>query len=235
MVAVQRATGAHAVLRDLDYARWPLRGSLAEAAERQFFGSRSDPAVESVERRLGVERRASALPLERAVRLCLAVCMTSPLQHFPDLGGWSDEEVRAAGYERRCVSVFDHWLSPEEAAACELFTFEDAASAGVQYVYEEQQARFVRFYQELFGGGVFRRTGPRWRQIGVVFHSQWDRRLKKAVQSSLRDRKHMDAYVPQFSLRVAGNWDRTDVLLFRETGQLAAVSAIAARHGLFIL
>ncbi|MCY7397497.1 MAG: hypothetical protein LH466_01485 [Sphingomonas bacterium] len=156
-------------------------------------------------------------------------------EYFPDLGAWTHEEVRSAGYHRRSVSVFDHWLSPEEVRACKLLSYSDALEAGLVTIYEEQELRFLRFYQELFAGSVFRRAGVGRLKRTVVFHKRWDRRLKKDVKRSLRDHRYMEVFVPTLSVRVEGNWDRTDVLLFQHMESVPAVTTLAAKHGLFLI
>ena len=156
-------------------------------------------------------------------------------EHFPDLGSWSEQEVRSVGYHRCSVSVFDHWLTPEEASACSFLSYHDAVSAGLSEAYEAQELRFLSFYQTLFAGGVYRRAGVGRTKTSATFHQGWDRRLKKDVKRSLRDHRHMDVYIPALSLRIAGSWDRSDALLFENAELMPAVAALAVSHGLFII
>jgi len=155
--------------------------------------------------------------------------------HFPELNAFTDEAMRENGYTCRHVSVFDHFLTKDEASECGLFSYELAVANGLERIYLDQERRFLAFYKNLFAGGVIRRTQQGSRYIGIASHERWDRRLKRDVARSLRERGHMDVYVPAMRLRIMGGWDRTDALLFRDGSPQDKVEQLAADLGLFII
>jgi hypothetical protein len=160
---------------------------------------------------------------------------TRPVEHLPELTEFTEHELQANGYTRRTVSVFDHWLTEDEAGECRLFTYKQAAASGRKATYLAQERRFIAFYKDLFADGAVRRTSVGRCIVGIASHRRWDRKLKRAVIRSLREGGHLDAYIQSMKLRVIGGYDRSDALLFEDDLSLARVQALASAHGLFLI
>lgn len=157
--------------------------------------------------------------------------------HFPKLIDFTDVNLREKGYRRRAVSVFDHWLSAEEAEVCDIFSFGSISSVDERRRYLVGELSFLAFYKQLFSTGVIRKTivGPFGAQLGLMVHDRWDRRLKAAVIRSLRERGPMDVYIPKIGIRVQGGFDRTDQLLLESGADEGEIERLAVRSGLFLL
>jgi len=156
-------------------------------------------------------------------------------EHFPELTDFTDEALRVSGYTRRAISVFDHWLTEEELVKSNLLTYKDAAASGSKHVYLDQERRFLAFYRDLFAGGGIRKTQVRGRDVGYATYIDWDRKLKRSVVLSLRERRRIDAYIPSIKLRILGGFDRTDQLLFESDVAVGLVEGLAISHGLFVI
>lgn len=157
------------------------------------------------------------------------------IEHFPVPADWSESELRRLGYTRFSVSVFDHWLTREEWDQNPLVTLARAKERGYEANYFEQNRSFKRFYEMLFSDGVYRMTGSRLRPQ-VVWHPNWDRRLKKSVTAMVEDRTWgAEFYAPAHRLRVSSGDARTDDLLFEHSGEVQSVTALAKDCGLHLI
>lgn len=157
------------------------------------------------------------------------------IEHFPELGDWGDQELENFGYRRVSVSIFDHWLTFDELEANPLASLKRARANGLEPVYQEQNRRFRDFYRIVFGNGVYRLTGSR-SNPHVVWHSGWDRRLKKAVVAMVEDRTWgAGFYVPAHSLRISCGDFRTDTMLFEKGADGEAIRTLASHYGLNFL
>jgi len=149
---------------------------------------------------------------------------------FPELENFDDEEFARQGYIPRWLSIFEHWLSTEEADACAYLFFEQALKAGLEALYLEQEARFLSFYRDLLTGPI---SG--YSDGTLSFYEGWGDMLAKDIQASLREKCFIDLHCSRRQLRIMGGYDRTDLLLFKNIGQIPLVQDLSTRHGLFLL
>lgn len=160
---------------------------------------------------------------------------TKGIEHFPEPEDWTDEYLKALGYRRCSVSIFDHWLTREEWDLNPLVSLERARANGLEATYHEQNRRFRQFYRRLFDKGVYRVTGLRSKPQ-VVWHSGWDRRLKKAVTAVVEDKTFgNEFYAPAYRVRVSSNDARTDNMLFEDGADEGAIESLAFSHGLSLI
>ena len=129
------------------------------------------------------------------------------------------------------VSIFDHSLTGEEAAASPIMFYRLAHERGAMREYLAGEARFEAFYAELSRDGAWidlQGRRPRW----LPGSSQ---RLVRTIRDSLRERRLMHLTFPALPVRVYGGYDRTDLMLPASKAIGKALQAMAVRHGLFVL
>ncbi|PWR23311.1 hypothetical protein [Zavarzinia compransoris] len=143
---------------------------------------------------------------------------------FPSLTSFDDADLRGLGYRVLRVSVFDHWLSAEEAAECPVMNHALALRAGALDAYEAGEARFLALYDGMALTGVTDAQGPLCPATAA-----------RTIRDSLREVTLMDIRFPELALRAVGGWDRTDLLLLEPAADLDALTARIRRHGLFVL
>jgi len=143
---------------------------------------------------------------------------------FPSLSSFDDADLRALGYRSLRISVFDHWLTEAEAAACPVINHAEALRQGALPAYEAGEARFLAFYDGMALTGVVGPEGPLCPATAA-----------RVIRDSLREAALMDIRFPELALRVIGGWDRTDLLLLEPLADAAALTTRILRHGLYIL
>lgn len=162
------------------------------------------------------------------------------LNHFPNVDAFDDTTFAKLRYLPRWLSVFDHWLREEEAAASKIMTYDLATERGASAEYLAGEQKLLAFYGQLFADGAIRLMASHCEDAhhAVAHHGVFDPALAEAVVTSLRERKAgdlMDCYVPHRSLRVMGGYDRTDLLLFQDAAAVDDVEQLARNCGLFLL
>lgn len=149
-----------------------------------------------------------------------------------DSGKDSTQEFVDLGYFPVWLSIFDHWLSAEEAETPLMF-YRLAREHGMLKEYMVGEKKFLSFYHALAKDGVYIAQG------GKVFQADADDPdFRKVVRTSLREKKmgdFMDVYFIGPALRVLGGYDRTDRLLLRRRDGLPALYTMAEQHGLHLL
>jgi hypothetical protein len=150
-------------------------------------------------------------------------------ERFPkiDLG---EDDLLANDYYFTHVSVFDHWLTEDEASSCDIMTFSSAMKANAKASYFEGERRFLNFYLTLAGDGVVCN-----RPLHGKVLSKNDPRLAPMLLASLREQKRMDVYFKSLRARVIGQYDRTDLVLVRDQLDLEKVRIAAENSGLYLL
>ncbi len=110
------------------------------------------------------------------------------IEHFPNLGDWTEAELDALGYKKQSISVFDHVLTADEWDACPVTSPEKAKRLGVYAEYVAQDRAFLRFYAALMERGAYRCTGRNqcYGEMQVVRNNRFDRRLKKAINRAIQ-------------------------------------------------
>lgn len=160
---------------------------------------------------------------------------TQGMEHFPELKEWSAEELRQLRYRRFSISIFDHWLTPDEWLENLFVSLERARIHGVERIYHEQNRRYREFYRVVFEGGVYRVTGSKLKPQ-VVWHQRWDRRLKKAVTAMVEDRTWgTNIYAPAHQVRVMSGDVRTATILLEASASFEALASLAECHGLCLI
>jgi hypothetical protein len=143
-------------------------------------------------------------------------------------GGLSDVYLKAAG--GFCVSIFDHWLSLDEAEASAVMSHGGAKALGGLAGYMAGERKFLKFYRSLCVGGVWINDGRK-----LDFTPGYNLKSEKLFTHSLRDRRLMDVIFPESGVRVVGGYDRTDTVVPLAPGARETAAARAAEAGLHIL
>lgn len=149
--------------------------------------------------------------------------------YFPAFDLHEDELVQL-GLSSCYVSIFDRWLSEQEAADSPLMSYSIALDAGCLEEYMRGERKFLRFYSSLSGDGVIcNRPGPLRRleaNSGL---------LEDVLVNSLREIRLMDVYFIGAGLRVLGGYDRTDLVIAECREKLVSFQRRANEFGLFHL
>ncbi|OBZ96469.1 hypothetical protein ADU59_07060 [Pararhizobium polonicum] len=128
------------------------------------------------------------------------------------------------------ISVFDHWLSEEEAGASPLMTYSLALQKGRLDDYLAGERKFLELYRMLGRHGTICNRPRPVRKFETV-----DVRLEKVMVDSLREKRLMDIYFSDFGVRVLGGYDRTDLLIAETLQKLELLLSQVNQFGLFVL
>jgi hypothetical protein len=147
----------------------------------------------------------------------------------------SEELDDSKHYNHRCFSVFDHWLSEEEAAN-QIFSYQKALrkadTAGSRQYYEYQD-RFVKFYHDLYNKTkVYGVLGLR---VIVEFDSIEE--YNSHVLLSVREQLFLKILLLEYSTIIEGHFDFRHLIHTLKTKPegFQAISSIIKSHGLFVL
>ncbi|WP_079210984.1 hypothetical protein [Brucella pituitosa] len=127
------------------------------------------------------------------------------------------------------VSVFDHWLSVNEAESSSILNYEKANSSGNINQYYEGEKKFIKLYSELAEAGVVCHVPPPYRFIECTTE------LKSILTDSLREMRRFDLYFPAYEVRVRGGFDRTDLFLVQNSAYVTKLISLVSKQGLCIL
>ena len=153
----------------------------------------------------------------------------SYIKHFPEL--YDDEgELNLSEDKLISLSIFNHWLSEEDAAICPIMNFAIAVEAGRLSEYLKGEISFLDFYYRLSEAGVVVNSA-----LFPDVMSRDDPRLSAVFTESLRETRAMDAYFIGPQVRVVGGYDRTDLLILEDRCRRAQIEALAQDCGLFVL
>lgn len=151
------------------------------------------------------------------------------LEKFPDLD-LQRESLNKLGCSYGYISVFDHWLSEEEAEKCGYMSFLIASRRGAIKEYTDGETKFMEFYMSLADeGGLLNRPGPQSK-----FESS-DEEIKKKILDSLREVRFIDVYFMRFNVRIVGGYDRTDLVIFERNSDVRGFLGEVERFKLFFL
>lgn len=151
------------------------------------------------------------------------------LEKFPDLE-LQRESLNKLGCSYGYISVFDHWLSEEEAEKCDFMSFFIANRRGAIKEYTDGEMKFMEFYRSLADeGGLLNRPRPQSK-----FES-FDEQIREKVLDSLRETKFIDAYFMKFNVRIIGGFDRTDLVIFDSNSDVGGFLGDVNRFKLFFL
>lgn len=138
------------------------------------------------------------------------------------------DDISMSGLAFFYVSVFDHWLTEEEAEVCEIFTYKQAKEFGKLQLYEAGERSFLSLYRSLA------------RSSNVIPHPEFAavtsaEDLETIFIRSLREQSLMDICFENFNLRVVGGFDRTDLFIFGDSVHMSRVEQMAKDGGLYVL
>ncbi|NDI86051.1 hypothetical protein [Undibacterium crateris] len=156
--------------------------------------------------------------------------LTRPFDaYFPEIE-IGEVDPSLIGYVAINVSLFDHWLTEEEADASKSLCYGTAVIAGAMDEYLVGERKFLDFYNSLAVGGVIcNRPAP------LRLMNANDPKFCEIVVASLREKKSMDVYFSSANVRIIGRYDRTDLALLERATDLATFAAKVRGAGLFIL
>ncbi|MDP9569730.1 UNVERIFIED_ORG: hypothetical protein J2W66_000190 [Agrobacterium larrymoorei] len=139
------------------------------------------------------------------------------------------EDIALSGLPFFYVSVFDHWLTEDEAEVCRIFTYEQARDNEALHIYEAGERSFLSFYETLrvLSGVLANPERVSVRSAGEDMEAIFIR--------SLREQSLMDICFTDLNLRAVGGFDRTDLMIFGDTTHVAKVEALARDAGLYVL
>ena len=152
------------------------------------------------------------------------------IQRPPVLKEFSDAYLTGLGYIVIRVSVFDHWLSEDEASNSGIISFSTAKKSGKLGEYQEGEQRMISFYKSITKGSFIYSFSGRAAPSSID-EGEFDFILKE----SLREKKLMDILVFPINLRVVGGYDRTDLLLLSGEAERAFIESSARAAGVFLL
>ncbi len=156
--------------------------------------------------------------------------LTRPLDaYFPEVE-IGEVDPSSNGYVAVNVSLFDHWLTDDEADTSKTLCYGVAVDAGALDEYLEGERKFLDFYESLAVDGVIcNRPAP------LRLMNANDPEFREIVVASLREKKSMDVYFLSASVRIIGRYDRTDLALLERVTDLPAFGAKVRGAGLSIL
>lgn len=151
------------------------------------------------------------------------------LEKFPDLE-LQRESLNKLGFSYGYISVFDHWLSEEEAEKCDFMNFLIASRRGAIKEYIVGETKFMEFYMSLADqGGLLNRPRPQSK------FELFDEEIKKKILDSLREVRFIDVYFVKFNVRIIGGYDRTDLVIFDQKSDVGNFLGEVDRFKLFFL
>lgn len=156
--------------------------------------------------------------------------LTRPLAaYFPaiEIG---ETDISSIGYACVSVSLFDHWLTDEEAGASKTICYRAAVEADAVDEYLEGERKFLNFYESLAAEGVICNRPAPLRLLAAN-----DPKFRELLVASLREQKLMDVYFLSANVRIIGRYDRTDLVLLESLTDLPTFGAVVRSAGLSIL
>lgn len=135
-------------------------------------------------------------------------------------------------YYVHCISVFDHWLSEEEAAELIIFYKRKFNSKENKEKYYQYEQLFIKFYLYLFNNT---KVYARFDRLYISFDSKEE--YLSHVLLSVRERLFLKIILPEYHAIIDGGHDLTDILKVKKDYPegLEAISKIVKDHGLYIL
>ncbi|MBY5645879.1 hypothetical protein [Rhizobium leguminosarum] len=149
--------------------------------------------------------------------------------HFPDLD-LGEDDLNDGRFKYLNISIFDHWLTEEEAEDSRITSYSIARSNGQLHEYMDGEKKFLKLYRSLSRQGVVcNRPGP-LRRIDIA-----DAELNQVFINSLREERLMDVFFVSCKVRALGRYDRTDLLIIEDAAFLIDLKEEIASVGLFVL
>ncbi|WP_104662966.1 hypothetical protein [Ensifer adhaerens] len=149
--------------------------------------------------------------------------------YFPELD-FGIDTLSSPDLHHINVSVFDHWLSQEEAADIPIMSYSIAHDEAMMASYLHGEEKFLRLYRSLSKQGVLCNSPTPARNFDEI-----DDEIEQIFVDSLREKRAMDVFFKSHELRVIGRYDRTDLFIARDPAFLVKIREEVAKAGLFVL
>lgn len=129
------------------------------------------------------------------------------------------------------ISVFDHWLTDDEANNCNILNYELSVQADANLDYLLGEKKFIHFYQSL-SNTVICKVGNNIKTLKTDSDE-----FKSVLISSLREDnlKFFDMFYPKIKVRFKGGFDRTDEFFLVNETDFSLVKENIEVNNLFIL
>jgi hypothetical protein len=147
----------------------------------------------------------------------------------PVIERYEREYLESLGYVPMWVSVFDHWLSPEESNSSPILSYNISLSANRFEEYRVGEEKFIDFYATIIKDNVVLNL-----QTGVAHNSMSDS-IQSVILDSLRETRLMDIFIENSNIRVLGGYDRTDIILLSDILMRNEIIRAAIDSGLKVL
>jgi hypothetical protein len=150
-------------------------------------------------------------------------------RYMPDID-FTQIATSLAGYAYARISIFDHWLSEQEAAKNKVMFYSLAEEEGLLSEYLSGERKFLILYLSLSTLGVVCKYPSPLRRL-----EYGEPELENVIVNSLREKRLMDVYFIAAQARIVGGHDRTDLLILKNEADLAAIHVKVKEVGLFLL
>lgn len=161
---------------------------------------------------------------------CKMICKIEELdRHFSNYEHGEDDLIEK-NIDHFYVSVFDHWLTENEAEISNIINYNSSIERNKIEEYLNGERRFVDLYRSLSVEGVVCNVPIPLRKIDGS-----DTALASIIIDSLREKKRFDVYFVAFELRVIGGFDRTDLFLPRNRNRIGEIKKLVKENFLFCL
>lgn len=126
------------------------------------------------------------------------------------------------------VSIFDHWLSEQEADECSVLCYKIASDCNDLTAYLKTEQYFLNFYQGLDSVVHVMDDGVR------VLDTQ-DIEFVDILKNGLREIRFFELYFPTLGIVAQSGYDRTDKLIIDEKVDLSLIKEKISLHNLYVL
>jgi hypothetical protein len=150
-------------------------------------------------------------------------------KYFPDVYD-EDGNLTVSDDKLISVSIFDHWLSAEEAENCPVMFYQLAIDRQAEKEYLAGEKCFLAFYNLLSSDGLVVHSDE---QLTTITNS--DPKFVDLVTDSLREGRLMDVYFPAYEARALGGYDRTDLIIMDNLSRQAEIEDLIEISGLYSL
>ncbi|OWV99187.1 hypothetical protein [Rhizobium sp. R693] len=152
------------------------------------------------------------------------------LKTYSILLGFQAEELPALGFSLLHVSIFDHWLSEEEADRSTKLSYSISIKTGNLDRYLSGEKKYLAFYRSLSrSGAICGRPGK------LTAFEGYNEKLESILIDSLREHRLADLYFVEPEVRLIAGYDRTDTIAAKTIDAVNHVRQEASAAGLYIL
>ncbi|QSB53991.1 hypothetical protein I6J48_17715 [Acinetobacter calcoaceticus] len=129
------------------------------------------------------------------------------------------------------ISVFDHWLTEDEADDCKILNYEISIEREALQDYMGGEEKFIKFYRNISDIVVCNKTD----NIKVIQTNSNE--FEDILMSSLREEnmKFLDIFYPEHKIRFKGGYDRTDTFFLADESNFCFLKEYVDKSNLFIL